>query len=99
MKIVYNHNLSKKDLYSRITNFIPSLIEKHSEMIANPKTYWNEDKSELDYSVKIMSFQTQGKVELKNDKIILEGSLPGGLFLFSGKIKKVITTHLDELLR
>lgn len=96
MKIDYWHDLTSKEAYERINGLLANLQKKYSDKISNPKTTWNPEHTQMDYSIEIMGFKTEGKVHLRGSQITLEGKLPGIAKMASGRIKKMIKTQLDE---
>ncbi|MBU0629271.1 MAG: polyhydroxyalkanoic acid system family protein [Nanoarchaeota archaeon] len=98
MKLVYQHNLPNKVSYKKIDCFLTELQKRYSDKISSPKSHWNSDYTQMDFSVGIMGFSTQGKIYLKEDKIILELELPFVLSVFSKKIKEMIKQQFEALL-
>jgi len=96
MKIDYRHDLTSEEAYERINSLLENLQKKHSDKISNPKTNWNSNHTQMAYSMEIKGFKVEGQVRLDNNQITLEGKLPGPAKLFSGKIKKMVKTQLDE---
>ncbi len=96
MKIDYQHNLTNEEAYKRINNLLLDLQRKYSDKISHAEKSWNPEHTQMDYSMEIMGFKTEGKVHLRDCQITLEGKLPGIAKMISGKIKKMIKTQLDD---
>ena len=96
MKIGYPHNLTNEEAYNKINDLILDLRIKYSDEISNEKKSWNEEHTQMDYSMKIMGIKIKGKVHLSDSKITLEGKLPFVAIPFSKKIENRIRKQLEE---
>jgi len=97
MKIYYQHNLTSEEAYRRINNLLLNLQKKYSDKISNPKTSWNSEHTQMDYSMEIMGSKIKGQVHLKDCQITLEGKLPFMAKMFSGKIEGMVKKQLEDL--
>ena len=98
MKIDYQHNLTSEEAYRRINNLLVDLQRKYSDKISNPKTSWNPEHTQMDYSMEIMGSKTKGQVHLKDCQITLEGKLPFMARMFSRKIEEMVRKQLEDSL-
>ena len=65
MRIDYSHNLEREEAYQRISNLLLDLQRQYADKISNPKARWNQEHSQMDFSMEIMGFSTSGQVYLK----------------------------------
>ena len=98
MKIDYAHKLSNDEAYNRITNLLQELQKQYADKISNPRTSWNKNHTQMDFSIKVMGFNTEGQVYLRQGQVTLEGKIPFMARPFSGKIERMIKEKLEDLL-
>jgi len=98
MKIDYQHNLRLEDTYAKINTFLTDLQEQYSDKISNVKTSWNLNRTHMTGSMELMGCKTRGTIVLTDGQVTLEGTVPFYLSFFRNKIKKIVTTKLEDLL-
>ncbi len=98
MRIEHKHNLTNEEVYRRLQGLLSDLQEQYADKIKNLQSQWNQDNTQMDFSVEIMGFRSQGRVYLLDKKVILEGNLPLMARMFSGKIESMIKARLEALL-
>ncbi len=98
MRINYQHKLPHEEAYGRINTLLARLQEQYSDKISNPQTRWNQDHTQMDFSVEIMGFKTNGQVYLRNGQITLDGKLPFLARMLTGRIESMIKKQLEGLL-
>jgi hypothetical protein len=98
MKIDYPHNLTQEESYERINRLLSELQEQHADKISDPETTWNSGHTRMDYSMKVMGFNTSGQITLRDGQVSLDGKIPLMAKMFSGKIEEMVRLQLDDLL-
>ncbi|MCH2114852.1 MAG: polyhydroxyalkanoic acid system family protein [Pirellulales bacterium] len=91
------HQLSGDEAKQRLQKFTEVLEAKFQDQVGELDQSW--EGSSLEFSFKTFGIKIQGKIEVKDDKLVLDGDLPFSAMMFKGKIESEIREQLERLVR
>lgn len=91
-----NHNLSKDDAKRKINGLLDKLIEQYQDKISNVKQSW--DGYIADFSFSFMGFDVSGKLFVRENDVLLDGTIPFPALPFKGMVQSKIKETATALL-
>jgi len=98
MIIKHKHNKTKDEAYKAIDGFLSELKEQYKDMIEDYSGNWNSSKDIMDFSLNVRGLEISGKIQLYDNLIVLEGTLPFLVKIYQSKIELMIKQTLKEIL-
>lgn len=97
IKINVPHKVSQEEVIKRLKNFSAELKKEHGDTISNLQERWENNKVEIDLSVKGIS--TKISMEITPQELIIIGKIPLIALPFKGKIEQTIKDKVEELMK
>ncbi|MDD5363638.1 MAG: polyhydroxyalkanoic acid system family protein [Ignavibacteria bacterium] len=97
LEIKIAHSLSQPEALSRIKNFLPEFKAQHADRISDMEESWNGNINT--FSFKVSGFHINGTLDVENDYLLINGSLPLLASMFSSTIESTIREKAEMLLR
>lgn len=94
MKVSVPHTLGQEEAIARLKTFLEKVKAKYGGQISNLQENWGAESG--DFSFSAMGFKTSGKVNIAQDKVEIDGSLPMMAMMFKGKIEDTIREQLER---
>jgi len=98
MKIEHKHNKTKDEAYKAIDGLLNELKKQYKEIIQDYSGSWNSSKDIMDFSLNVRGLEISGKIQLYDNLIVLEGTLPFLVKIYQSKIESMIKQTLKEIL-
>lgn len=93
----YSHHLTQEEAYQRADNLLNELQKKYAGEIKETQISWNEDKSKMNFSLKVKGIPVTGEAYLIGDEIVLGGELKDWrVKLLKGRIENTIRNAITE---
>lgn len=91
------HSLPKEEALQRIKQLLGNLREEKKDLISNVREKWEGHEGDFSFSAK--GFDLAGKIQVADNGVNINSSLPFALSFFKGMISDVITRKANELLK
>ncbi len=88
--------LSQEAATAKLKNFMGTVKEHYGDKISNLEESWEENK--LNFSFTTFGFAISGVMEIEEEKVALQGTLPFAAMAFKGQIEETIRTELEKQL-
>ena len=96
-KVEVAHRLGQAEAVERLQGFSDKIKESYRTEITDIQESWSEGGC-LDFSFKAMGFKISGNVQVHEESVSLNGTLPMAAVMFRGAIEKEIKSKLCEAL-
>lgn len=96
MRIEYSHGLGKDTAYKRIERLLQSLKEEYGDKITDIQQ--TRSGNTINFDMTVQGYDIKGKIDVNDDKVTFEASLPFIVRMFSGKIEQGIRSKLEDIL-
>jgi len=96
LHLVIPHPLSADEALKRIKQLIPITKKQFGDKVADVQEQWKGNKGTFSFTV--MGFDVSGTLDVRDNEVELDGSLPWAALPFKGKIEETITEKAEELL-
>jgi len=90
------HPGDKDSAKTKLQTFLEKVRDKYQDQVSNLEESWDGDV--LNYAFTTYGFNIKGALEVKDDKVAVQGSLPFAALAFRGKIEETIKTELEKQL-
>lgn len=90
------HTLSKEEATDRLNRFADVLREKFKDSVSNLEQKWEGDT--LVFGFKTFGVPLQGRINVGDDALKVDGDLPFTAMMFKGKIESSIREQLERLM-
>lgn len=97
MKITIPHNTTREKARERVEQRLSQLETQYGQYASDMQKNWSGDT--LDFSVKARGFSGNGKVEVTDTEVIIEGKLPLIAKPFEPRIRSTIEREAEEMFR
>lgn len=97
MQVKENHNLGSLEAKNRVLQFGEKIKTEYSDKISNYSENWNGNEGIFNMS--IMGQKIEGKIEIAENFVTIEGSVPFMLKFFESQIESTIRKSLQEILK
>ena len=97
MQVIENHNLGILEAKKRIVQFGEKIKKEYSDKINNYSEQWNGNEGI--FNISIMGQKIEGKINIAENFVKIEGSVPFMLKFFESQIENTIRQSLQEVLK
>jgi hypothetical protein len=97
INVVVHHDLPENVAAERIRSMIPTLKQQFSGMVTDLNETWTGKKGQFSFKVKGMD--VNGEIEVKENKVIVDGEIPLLALPFKGRIEDTIKEQAAILLK
>lgn len=97
MEILVRHNLGLEQAKKRLQNLADEMKKKYGDQLKNYSEQWHDNI--VDVAFKVMGFNIKGKMEISDDKVVMQGKVPMMLKTFEAQVRDQIYATLSDLLK
>lgn len=91
------HALGKEPAKEKLRHFLANVRQEYAQVVSELTESWEGDT--LQFSFKTYGFQVSGKLQVMENQVKLDGSLPLAAMMFKGRVEQTIREQLERLLR
>jgi hypothetical protein len=92
------HGMGREAAAGRLKGFADKIRDRYKDLVKNVEESWGDDGT-LNFSFKTMGLTIGGTIEIGDDAVKLDGTLPFAAIAFKGKIEQEIRSQLEKALR
>ena len=96
MKIVKNHNSSKKGLRNGVDSLREKIEQRFGNNISNASYTWSDD--ELSFDFEAQGFKIKGIMTVSDEYVSVDLSLPLTIRVFQEQIRSAISDELENII-
>jgi putative polyhydroxyalkanoate system protein len=90
------HTLGAAEATARLKTFFDKLKSRHQDKMSNLEERW--DGNRLDYAFSTFGFNIKGDLQIEENEVKVNGSLPFAAMMFKGKIEQSVREELEKAL-
>ena len=90
------HQLGQETATERLKGFVDRVSERFKDQVSSVDGNW--EANSLSFSLTTFGFTIDGKMDVEDDKVLLNGNLPFAAVAFRGKIEQSIASELEKAL-
>ena len=91
-----DHQLEQATAQLRLQNFIDQITTQYADSISSMEGTWNENC--LNFELVTMGMKVTGSLEITDDAVTIQGSMPLAMSMFRGRMEKTLEQELRKLL-
>ena len=90
------HQLGQEEAILRLKGFMDKVQEQYKDQVSSVEGNWEEHV--LTFALSTFGFKIDGRLDVQEDKVQLDGTLPFAAVAFRGKIETSIAAELTKAL-
>jgi putative polyhydroxyalkanoate system protein len=90
------HSLGADEAASRLKGFFEKLKSRYQDKMSNLEESWEGNK--LNYAFSTFGFSIKGDLNVEDNAVNVNGSLPFAAMMFKGQIEQSVRQELEKLL-
>jgi putative polyhydroxyalkanoate system protein len=90
------HSLGADEAATRLKSFFDKLKSRYQDKMSNLEESWDGNK--LNYAFSTFGFNIKGDLNVEENAVNVNGSLPFAAMMFKGKIEQSVREELEKLL-
>jgi len=97
MEILVKHKLGTEEAKKRLLNLAEEMKKQYGDQLKNYTEEWKGNI--VNVAFKVMGFNIKGEMEVKDDKVVMNGKVPMMLKAFESQVSDQIYTTISKLLK
>lgn len=89
-----SHPLDKQTAVAKLTGLMDAMRTKYKDVASDVEGTWADNV--LNFSLRVMGFNIQGKVTVEDKEATVEGQLPLAASMFRGRIEESIKSEMER---